>query len=87
MKRNHLGGLSCGIDGVRLCLVSAGSHQVRFGGGHPQPALFYPTIRVPLRATKVGCRGPLPQFFTPPCRILLRSQEKRITGGSSFQKL
>lgn len=30
------------------------------GGGHPQPALFYPTIRVPLRPTKVGCRGSLP---------------------------
>ena len=30
------------------------------GGGHPQPALFYPTIRVPLRATKGGCRGRLP---------------------------
>jgi hypothetical protein len=56
------------------------------GGGHPQPALFYPTIRVPLRATKVGCRGPLPQFFTPPCQILLRSQEKRRTGGRSSQK-
>jgi hypothetical protein len=28
-----------------------------FGGGHPQPALFYPTIRGPLRATKGGCWG------------------------------
>ncbi len=24
------------------------------GGGYPQPALFCPAIRVPLRATKVG---------------------------------
>jgi hypothetical protein len=36
------------------------------GGGHPIPALFCPTIRVPLRVTKVGCGGPQPQFFTPP---------------------
>ena len=27
------------------------------GGWHPQPAVFYPTIREPLRATKGGCRG------------------------------
>jgi hypothetical protein len=36
MVRNYYGGLWVAI----------------FGGGHPQPALFYPMIRVPLRATK-----------------------------------
>jgi hypothetical protein len=34
------------------------------GGGHPQPALFHPTIRVPLVA---GAR--LPSFFTTPSPI------------------
>lgn len=50
----------------------------RFGGGHPQPALFYLTIRVPLRATKDGCRGPATSFFTPPCRFLLKSSERLL---------
>jgi hypothetical protein len=30
--------------------------QARFGGGHPQPALFYPTIRVPLQATQAEAK-------------------------------
>jgi len=30
--------------------------QARFGGGDPQPALFYPTIRVPLRATEAEAK-------------------------------
>ena len=29
--------------------TARGTHEVRFGGGHPQPAIFCPTIRVPLR--------------------------------------
>ena len=47
-------------DSLRESLRPAGKPAealAKAGGGHPQPAVFYPTIREPLRATKGGCRG------------------------------
>jgi len=56
-------------DNAGLLRLALGKNKA--GGGHPQPALFYPTIRVPLRATKVGCRGSIRSRFNPSVTIPL----------------
>ena len=55
--------LTAEVTGDYAGLLRLVTGQNKSGRGRPQPALFYPMIWVPLRATKVGCRGPLPHFL------------------------
>jgi len=43
-------------SGLREFALQLFTLLLYFGGGHPLPALFTPTIRVPLRATQAGSR-------------------------------
>lgn len=45
--------LTAEVTGDYTGLLRLATGQNKFGGGHPLPDLFYPTIRVPQRPTQV----------------------------------
>ena len=57
--------LTAEVTGDYAGLLRLAISKNKSGGGHPQPALFCPTIRVPLRPTKLVAGARFCQDLTP----------------------